>query len=438
MRSLKQNRNGSHIPPEAGRQVWDDKRYMIDIKYLRENAEKVANGARSKNVDIDVQKILGIDEKFRSLNIEVQNLRAERNNAAKERDIEKGRGIKAKLDGLETELSSLEVELDTLTSQIPSLPKDDVKVGKNDTENDVIKTVGEIPQFGFKPKDHLELGESLDIIDVERAAKVSGARFAYLKNEGALLEFALIRFAFDKLIEKGFKPIIPPTIVSRDTMKALGYMENGGEEDMFQIPSDDKFLVGTAEQSIVPMHKDEVLDGKNLPLRYVGFSSSYRREAGSYGKDTRGILRVHEFHKVEMVSYVAEGKDDEEHEFLRSIEEELFSDLKIPYQVIKMCTGDLGFPASRKYDIEAWIPTQGKYREVTSTSTTTDFQARRLNIKYKEGEDKKYVNILNGTAFAIGRTIIAILENYQQEDGSVIVPEVLKKYVSFDRILPKK
>lgn len=410
---------------------------MIDIKYIRENPAKVQAGAKAKNVEIDIQKILDIDNRLRELNIEVQNLRAERNTAAKERNIEKGREIKTKLDVLEPELSGLEVNLNELISQIPALPKDDVKAGKNDTENDVIKTVGEIREFSFKAKDHLELGESLDIIDVERAAKVSGARFYYLKNEGALLEFALVRFAMDKLMEKGFKPVIPPTMIAKDTMKAMGYMENGGDEDMFQLKDDDKVMVGTAEQSIVPMHKDETFDVKNLPIRYVGYSSSFRREAGSYGKDTRGILRVHEFHKVEMVSYVAQGQDDEEHEFLRALEEELFVDLKIPYQVIKMCTGDLGFPAIRKYDIEAWIPTQGKYREVTSTSTTGDFQSRRLNIRYKENEEKKYVNILNGTAFAIGRTLIAILENYQQEDGSVIVPEVLKKYVSFEKIIPK-
>lgn len=410
---------------------------MIDLKFLRENSEKVQQGAAAKNIEIDVNNILELDEKFRNLNIQVQNLRAERNSAAKERNIERGKEIKQQLDGLETELTNLETQLDELTSQIPALPKEDVKVGKNDSENDVIKSVGEIPNFGYTPKDHVELGESLNIIEIERAAKVSGARFYYLKNEGAILEFALVRFALDKLTHKGFRPIIPPTIISNETMKAMGYMENGGDEDMFQLKDDDKVLVGTAEQSVVPMHKDETFQATDLPLRYVAYSSSFRREAGSYGKDTRGILRVHEFHKVEMVSYVADGKDDDEHDFLLSIEEELFSELKIPYQVIKMCTGDLGFPAVRKYDIEAWIPTQEKYREVTSTSTTGDFQARRLNIKYRDGEEKKYVNILNGTAFAIGRTLIAILENYQQEDGSVLIPEALRRYTEFDKISPK-
>jgi len=411
---------------------------MIDIKFIRENSEKVQKGAESKNVSIDMHGLLAIDTKLRELNQQIQELYAQRNTAAKERDIEKGKEIKLQLEGLETNQKELDEKLKVFLASIPNLPNDDVKIGKNDTENDVIKTVGGKPSFNFKPLDHVALGEKLDIIDIERAAKVSGARFAYLKNEGVLLEFALVQFAMDTLINKGFSPIIPPTIISKETMRGLGYMENGGEEDMFHLQDEDKVLVGTAEQSIVPMHKDEILDIKKLPIRYVGYSSSFRREAGSYGKDTKGILRVHQFDKIEMVSFVQSGKDDEEHEFLLSIEEELFQSLGIPYQVIKMCTGDLGFPAARKYDIEAWIPTQEKYREVTSTSTTTDFQARRLNIKYREGEEKNYVNILNGTAFAIGRTLIAILENYQQEDGSVVIPEVLRKYMNnTDKISPK-
>lgn len=410
---------------------------MIDIKLLRENPEKIKEGAFSKNIDIDVNKILELDEEFRTVNVEVQGLRAERNVAAKERNIERGKEIKNQLDFLEKRLNEIHVNLIMLLLQIPAIPKDDVKRGANDTENDVIKTVGQPRQFEFTPKDHLELGETLDIIDVERAAKVSGARYYYLKNEGALLEMALVRYAIEKLMTKGFKFVIPPTMVSKDTMKALGYMENGGEEDMFHLEGENKVMVGTAEQSIVPMHKDEMFEAKDLPLRYIGYSSSFRREAGSYGKDTRGILRVHEFHKVEMVSYVANGNDNDEHDFLLSIEEEFFSELGIPYQVVKMCTGDLGFPAERKYDIEAFIPTQEKYREVTSASTTGDFQARRLNIKYREGEEKQFVNILNGTAFAIGRTLIAILENYQNADGSVTIPEVLRKYTGFDTISPK-
>jgi len=410
---------------------------MIDTKFLRENSEKIVNGAKSKNIDIDITKILDLDTKIKELSSEVQSLRTERNIVAKERNIEKGRAIKEKLDVLEKELGSLELEFENLTSNIPALPKDDVKVGKNDTENDVVKKVGEKKDFSFKVRDHLELGEKLGIIDMERAAKVSGARFAYLKNEGVRLQFALFNYALEVLTAEGFIPVIPPVIINKETMKGLGYTENGGDEDMFHLRDNDKVLVGTAEHSLVPMHMNEVLNEKDLPLRYVGISSAFRREAGSYGKDTRGIFRVHQFDKVEMVSFVKDGEDDNEQEFLLGLEEKLYQGLEIPYQVVKMCTGDLGFPAARKFDIEAWIPSQEKYREVTSVSTVVDFQSRRLNIKYSEGDEKKYTNVLNGTAFAIGRTIIAILENYQQEDGSVIVPAVLRKYMGIDQINPK-
>ena len=289
----------------------------------------------------------------------------------------------------------------------------------------------------FKTRDHLELGEGLDVIDVKRAAKVSGTRFGYLKHEAALLEFALIQLAMETLIKEGFIPVIPPVLIKRDVMRGLGYMEHGADEDMFAIEKDGLLLAGTAEHTVIAMHKDETFNKKDLPKRYVGFSSAFRREAGSYGKDTKGILRVHQFDKVEMVSFVTPEDDDKEHEYLLSLEEKFFQSLEIPYQVVKMCTGDLGFPTARKYDIEAWIPSQTKYREVTSASTTTDFQARRLNIKYQDGSERKYVHILNGTAFAIGRTLIAILENFQQEDGSILVPRVLQKYTRFSEIRRK-
>ncbi|OGH06315.1 MAG: serine--tRNA ligase, partial [Candidatus Levybacteria bacterium RBG_13_35_9] len=333
---------------------------------------------------------------------------------------------------------AVEEELKQWLLKVPNPAKDDVKVGKDDRENEVLRKVGKPARFAFTPKDHLELGEKLDIIDVSRASKVSGARFAYIKNEGVLLEFALVQFALETLIKEGFTPVVPPVLLKTEVMKGLGYMENGGDEDMFHIEKDGFTLVGTAEHAIVPMHMDETFSAKELPRRYVGFSTAFRREAGSYGKDTRGILRVHQFDKVEMVSFVKQGEDDKEHEYLLSLEEKLFKVLEIPYQVVKMCTGDLGFPAARKYDLEAWMPGQDKYREVTSVSTVTDFQSRRLNIKYSDGNEKKYVSILNGTGFAIGRTIIAILENYQQKDGSVIVPEVLQKYIGKKVINSKK
>lgn len=420
--------------------------FMIDIKYIRENKEAVQKASQDKKAIVDSSHILGIDTKYRELSEIVQKLREERNKLSagitgkpSPEQLQKGQNIKIKLEKEEHALAAVKEELDTELLKIPNPAKPDVKVGKNDTENEVIKTAGEPRKFSFKPLDHLALGEKLDIIDMNRASKVSGARFAYLKNEGVLLEFALIQFAIETLSLEGFTPVITPTIIKREVMQGLGYMENGGEEDMFSIDNGQAFLIGTAEQALVPMHKDEVLNSDELPRRYVGFSSAFRKEAGSYGKDTRGILRVHQFDKVEMVSFVKDGDDDREHEYLLNLEEKFFQVLEIPYQVVKMCTGDLGFPAARKYDIEAWIPTQEKYREVTSVSTVTDFQSRRLNIKYQEGEAKKHCFILNGTAFAVGRTLIAILENYQEEDGSITIPKVLRKYMNNkEKIAPKK
>ncbi len=421
---------------------------MLDINFIIENADAVKKAVQSKGVVVDLDTLVKKSAEIKPLLIKAQQLREKRNNFAKEVSlakngeraplIEKGKALKLELESVESELKKLHDIVHPLLLSIPNPAKSDVKIGKDDTENDVIRKYSTPTKFEFTPKDHIALGESLDIIDIERAAKVSGARFYYLKNDGVMLEWALVRFAFDTLIKEGFTPVTPPVLIKRETMQGLGYMENGGDEDMFQIPSDNLVLVGTAEQSLVPMHMDETLDIKELPKRYVGFSPSFRREAGSYGKDTKGILRVHQFNKIEMVSYVSKGSDDKEHEYMLSLEEKFFQALEIPYQVIKMCTGDLGFPAARKYDIEAWIPTQEKYREVTSTSTCTDFQSRRLKIRYREGDKTEYVNVLNGTAFAVGRTIIAILENYQREDGSVAVPEVLRKYMGKDSLKPSK
>ncbi len=410
---------------------------MLDIKFIRENPEKVKKTAKDKGIDINVEHVLEIDNELRGLDLMVQKLREDRNRFAKaasnavnkEEAINKGREIKVRLEKEENVLKAVSEELREWLLRIPNPAKKDVKVGKDDSENEILRKEGMPKKFNFKPLDHLDLGEKLDIIDVKKASKVSGARFGYLKGDAVLLEFALIQFGLETLIKEGFIPVIPPVLVTKETMKALGYMENGGEEDMYHLEKDDMYLVGTAEHALVPMHKDEILNAKDLPKRYVGFSTAFRREAGSYGKDTKGILRVHQFDKLEMVSFVKDGEDDKEHEYLLSLEEKLFQALDLPYQVVKMCSGDLGFPAARKYDLEAWMPGQGKFREVTSVSTVTDFQSRRLNIKYQEGKEKKYVNILNGTAFAIGRTIIAILENYQKEDGSIEIPKVLQKYL---------
>lgn len=419
---------------------------MIDIKLLRESPDYFKDAAKAKNVPVDIDHILAIDAKQRELSRNVQTLREERNiltSAMKggkpsEEQIEKGKSLKERLEKAENALSAVDEELKRELCKIPNPVKKDVKIGKDETENEVIKTVGTAKQFAFPVRDHLALGELLDIIDTQTAAEVSGARFAYLKNDGALLEFALKQLAFEVLVKEGFTPILPPVLVRKSIMDDLGYTAMGEEENIYAIAQDDLYLVGTSEQSIVPIYKDKVLQKEELPKRYVGFSTCFRREAGSYGKDTKGIFRVHQFDKVEMVSFVEEGKDDEEHEYLLSLEEKFFQLLGIPYQVVRICSGDLGFNAARKYDIEAWIPSQGKYREVTSTSTVTDFQSRRLNMKYQDGDEKKYLQVLNGTAYSMNRPIIAILENYQQEDGSVVIPEVLRKYIGKDIIKPLK
>ena len=337
-------------------------------------------------------------------------------------------------DRLGVDSKELEQEFNDLMKKIPNPPSEDVPVGKDESENVVVREVGEKTKFDFTPKDHLELGEKLDLIDVKRAAKVSGARFAYLKNEAVLLEFALVNFALDFLMEKDFVPVVPPVMMRTEMMEGMGYIERGRDE-MYFIEKENLLLIGTSEQIIGAMHTKETLKGEELPKRYAGFSSCFRKEAGSYGKDTKGIFRVHQFDKVEMFIFCRPEESIKEHQLLLSIEEKLMQQLKLPYRVVQMCTGDLGDPAASKYDIEVWLPGQNRYRETHSASNCTDFQARRLNIRYKEGAGKlNFVHTLNGTALAVGRTIIAILENYQQEDGSIKIPKVLQKYTKFKKI----
>jgi len=406
---------------------------MININDLRDNIEKFKKGVEAKQFDPAlIDDVLKLDGERRKLLGEIEKLRADRNVYAKEQNIEKGKETKIKLQKIEPELAKTEKEYKEKLFQIPNLPADDVKKGKDESENEIVREWGDKKKS--PDRDYLELGEELDIVDIKRAAKVSGSRFGYLKGDAVLLEMALVQFAMEFLVKEGFTPIIPPSLIKKESMRGMGYLEHGGEEDMYVLDKDDLVLVGTSEQSIGPMHMNEVLSGKDLPKRYVSFSPCFRREAGSYGKDTKGILRVHQFDKVEMFSFAKPENSEDEHEYLLSLEEKLFQALEIPYQVVKMCSGDLGAPATKKYDLEAWMPGQGKHREVTSTSNATDFQSRRLNIKYQDGGEKKHVHTLNGTAFAIGRTIIAIIENYQQEDGSIIVPEVLQKWVGKKKI----
>jgi seryl-tRNA synthetase len=422
---------------------------MIDKKRLREDPSYIERAAKAKGVDIDIDRILELDKQVRLLMSEVEQIAAQKNDASKqiatadgdERKnlIEEMRVIDRKEDELKNSLSPLKQELDDMLYRIPNPALDDVKVAASEKENEIIKTIGKKPEFTFTPRDHLELGQMLDIIDMDRAAKVSGARFTYLKGDGVLLQLALTQLALSTSAKHGFTPVTVPHMISAHSMRAMGYLEHGGHDEIYYLSKDNLYLIGTSEQSIGPMHGNEIFDASELPKRYIGVSPCYRREAGSYGKDTRGILRVHQFDKIEMFSFTTPDKSDAEHELILQIEEELMQALKLPYQVIKMVTGDLGLPAARKYDIEAWVPSQETYRETHSCSTTTDFQTRRLNTRFKDSEGKKqFAHALNGTAFAIGRTMIAILENFQQEDGSIAIPEVLQPFMGGrEKIVPK-
>lgn len=410
---------------------------MVDLKKLRENPEFFRKATADKNMDARlVDEVLKLDEEKRNVLQQVETLRAERNKLRKE-GIERGKQIKIELSQLEEQLGKLDKDLIKVLWALPNPALEGVPVGKDESGNVEIRKWGELPKFNFPVKTHYELGESLDLIDTERAGKVSGTRFGYLKNEAVLLEMALLNYGLKTLIEKSFIPIFPPVLIKKEVMEALGY-NNYGFEETYVLSEDNLCLVATAEHAIVPYFKDEILSEKELPKRFVGFSGAFRREAGSYGKDTKGILRVHQFNKLEMISFCRPKDSIKEHELILSIEEEFMQALKLPYHVVQMCTGDLGDPAAAKYDIEAWFPSENKYRETHSCSNCTDYQARRLNIRFKNKTgETEYVHVLNGTAFS-ERPILAILENYQQADGTVEIPEVLRNYVGKDTISPQR
>lgn len=428
---------------------------MIDLKHLRENQELYKKGFAKKQAKVDIAAVLELDEKHRKTLQEVEDYRAKKNKVSKEiptlSDDERGKKIAemkelgTKLDEAESNMNKFFAQLQELCFGIPNIPHESVPEGKDDEDNKPIRTVGEKPSFDFEPKDHLELGSSLDLIDTETAAKVSGARFYYLKNEAVQLEFALINWLLQKYIQKGFTPITTPMLVKEEMMYATGFFPADRSEIYTVNPKtednpegDDLFLVGTSEVPLSGLHMFKPIEDLSEPKRYIGFSSCFRREAGSYGKDTKGILRVHQFDKMEMFSFCHPEQSWKEHDFLLSIEEEILSDLKLPYQVVNICGGDLGAPAAKKYDCEVWIPTQEKYRELTSCSNCTDFQARRGGIRYKAEKGTELAHTLNGTAMASTRTLIAILENYQQADGSVKIPEVLQPFMGGKTIIEAK
>jgi len=419
---------------------------MLDLKFIRSSPEEVKMGVAKKQTDPGIiDEILRLDGEHRKNLARVELLRSERKQISKrqgapsaeeaERVREEAKQRKEELKNLEQVTSEIKARLEELLLLVPNLPHGSVPEGRDESGNVVVREWGEPTSFDFEPRDHLEIAKDLGLLDIERASRISGPRFYYLKGAAVLLEFALVRFALDLLSEKGFIPVVPPVLVKQRIMQGGGYLP-GGEDEIYKTVKDDLYLVGTSEQSILGMYTDELLDKSTLPLRYAGFSSCFRREAGSYGKDVRGIFRVHQFDKVEMFSFVAPEDSWPEHEFLLKNEEEIMQALKIPYRVVVMCTGDLGAPAAKKYDIEAWMPGENRYRETHSTSNCTDFQARRLNIRFRRDSGTGFVHTLNGTAVAVGRTLIAIWENYQQKDGSVLIPEALRPYLKFDRIEP--
>ena len=415
---------------------------MLDINLIRQKPKKVKEGIKKKNYAPSlVDEFLAIDEEWRKLTEETDGLRFQQKKLSEGRKIEEAKLLKGKIQSYEVQLRKIELGRKEILNKFPNLPLEDVPVGKDDSENVVLKTIGDLPKWNFQPKNYIELSKNLGIIDTETASETSGSRFGYIKGGAAMLEFALVKLAMETAMKKGFVPVVPPVMIKSEMMKAMGYVDRREDQDeTYFLEKDDLYLVGTSEQSIGPMHSGEVFNEKDLPKRYVGFSTCFRREAGSYGKDTKGILRVHQFDKIEMFSFCNPENSKQEHELILSIEEELMRALKLPYHVLRICAGDLGFPAAAKYDIETWVPGENKYRETHSTSNCADFQARRLNIRYKPLKPKtsnlkpEYIHTLNGTAFAIGRTLIAIIENYQQKDGSILVPEVLRGYVGAEKI----
>jgi seryl-tRNA synthetase len=418
---------------------------MLDIDFIRKNPEKVEEGARLKGFEVRVKELLEIDKERRKILKEVEQIRAEKNRTSKEiskisdkrekeRIISSMRTLDKKEEKLKKELEILERKFKELMEEIPNLPFENVPPGKDDKDNVVVREVGEKRKFDFPPKSYLEIAEKYDLIDIKRAAKISGSRFGILKREAVLMHFAILNFTFEKLLKEGFIPILPPVMLKEEMAKGTGYFESTDLEEAYYLPKDNLFLIGTSEQSLIAMHANEVFEEKELPKRYLGFSTCFRREAGSYGKDTQGIFRVHQFDKIEMISFCKPEDSRKEHQFFLSLQESLMQQLGLPFRIVQICTGDLGRPAAEKFDIEVWFPSQERYRETHSTSNCTDFQARRLNIRYNEKGKIRFVHTINGTAFALGRILIAIFENYQTKEGKIKVPQALKKFLTFDEI----
>ena len=437
---------------------------MLDIKYIRENAEKVQKAADDKFLKIDIQELLDVDKKRVALMQEVEGLQSQKNeinnkikNAQSDKErqeiIAEGKAIKEKIEVKEPELKEIQKEFNKLMVGVPTVAADDVPVGKNEDDNVVVYEKGDKPEFSFKPKDHIQIGEDLDIVDFDRGVKVAGYRGFYLKGDGAALTMALMMYALNKMIEKGFMPMIPPTLVKEFALFGSGYFKgveyDQSEDEIYRVATktkeadgkdskENKFLVGTAEPSLLAYYANEVLDEGQLPMKICGYSQCYRSEIGSYGKDTKGMYRVHEFMKIEQV--ILASADIEKTEKLQqemvAVSEEIHEELGLPYRKLAICTGDMGTGKYRMFDLEAWMPGLDRWGETGSASNFLDWQSRRLNVKYKDKDgNKKYVYMLNNTVLPSPRPFIAILENFQQEDGSVKIPEVLQKYMGGRKVI---
>src|SRR5918997_675592 len=419
---------------------------MLDLKYVRENAEAVTENCKNRGVVADVGLIVGLADRRSELMQELNELRQRQNQLAKavsrERDpearenlIADSRETKGLIPEKEAELSAVEGRLREEMLKIPNMTHPDAPIGKDDTENVEIRREGEIPNFGFGPKDHIELGELSGTIDFQAGTKVAGSKFYFLRGDAVLLELGLVRYALDNLIERGYEPTITPDLARDEALVGTGFIPRGPETQIYSIEDSDLSLVATAEITLAGSLAGEILDEEKLPLRLAGLSHCFRTEAGSHGRASRGLYRVHQFTKVEMFGFTTPEQSDAMHEEMLGIEEEIFQGLGLPYRVVDICTGDLGGAAYRKYDLEAWMPGRDAYGEITSTSNTSDYQARRLQIRYrKNGGRPQLLHTLNGTALAISRALIALLEIYQQEHGSIDLPEALIPYVGRERI----
>lgn len=426
---------------------------MLDTKFIRENREIVEMAMQNKKVKevVNIDDLLAIADQKKDLGQKLDAINAQRNEASKTQNIELGKKLKEEGSVIEAELAEVEKKFIALMLQIPNIPSADTPIGKDDADNKVIRQWGEVPQFSFEPKAHWDIGKDLDIIDSERAGNVSGSRFAYIKGGLARMQFALVQFAFDVLTDeeilktiaeeaglivstKPFRLIVPPTFVKPAVYNRMARLEP--REDKYHLEADDIYLAGSAEHTVGPMHMDETFAGEELPIRYLGYSTCFRREAGSYGKDTKGILRQHQFDKLEMESFTKPEDSLREQDFLVAIQEYMLRKLNLPHQVMLVCTGDMGLPDYRQIDVNTWMPGQNTYRETHSADLMTSFQPRRLNTRYKNAEGKlEFVHMNDATLFAIGRMLIAIIENYQQADGTVAVPDVLKKYMGNTEVI---